>query len=202
MIIVLQKKNSCSWWPWQQWCLRCWWINTNYFRFPPRWTCFLWSIKIAFTTTFTGSACRFRSSSFYELVQLAQVSNFATTRVAHSIWKHLRVLCQLQSYLPTNVGKNDAKTIFTLWRLEKIFRRRMALFASNISEFNFKRNVAKPAVVTRTFFRHLNIVALKVCRVDNTCIICFCRKWISSSGKELLHFHWLIFTSGKAIKRH
>ena len=68
----------------------------------------------------------------------------------------------------------------------------MALFASNISEFNFKRNVAKPAVVTRTFFRHLNIVALKVCRVDNTCIICFCRKWIFFSGKELLHFHWLI----------
>ena len=68
----------------------------------------------------------------------------------------------------------------------------MASFASNISEFNFKRNVAKPAVVTRPFFRHLNIVALKVYRVDNTCIICFCRKWILSSGKELLHFHWLI----------
>ena len=36
----------------------------------------------------------------------------------------------------------------------------MALFACDISEFNFKRNAAKPEVVTRTFFRHLNIVAL------------------------------------------
>lgn len=134
---------------------------------------------------FYWSACHFRSSSFYKLVQLAQVSNFATTRVAKSI------LYQLQSYLPTNTGKNDAKTIFTFWRLEKIFRWRIALFASDISEFNLKRNVAKPAVVTRTFFRHLNIVALKVCQVDNTCIICFCQKWILSSGKELLHFHWL-----------
>ena len=107
----------------------------------------------------TGSACRFRSSSFYEL---AQISNFATTRVAHSIWKYLRVLYQLQSYLPTNIAKNDAKTIFTFWRLEKIFRRRMTLFASDISVFNFKRNAANPAVVTRTFFRHLNIVALHV----------------------------------------
>ena len=67
----------------------------------------------------------------------------------------------------------------------------MALFASNISEFNFKRNAAKPAVVTRTFFRHLNIITLKVCRIDNTCITCFCRKWILFSGTELLHFHWL-----------
>ena len=54
-----------------------------------------------------------------------------------------------------------------------------------------KEMLAKPAVVTRTFFRHLNIVALKVCRVDNTCMICFCRKWILSSGTKLLHFHWL-----------
>ena len=34
-----------------------------------------------------------------------------------------------------------------------------------------KEMLQKPAVVTRTFFRHLNIVALKVCRVNNTCII-------------------------------
>ena len=67
----------------------------------------------------------------------------------------------------------------------------MALFPSDISEFNFKRNAAKAAVVTRTFFRHLNIVVLKVCRVDNTCIIFVLSKADFIFRNKLLHFHWL-----------
>ena len=124
-------------------------INSKHLRFPPRWTCFLWSIEIAFTTAFTGSACRFRTSTTGPGFEFCDHRGCTLDLKILCI---LRVLYQLQSYLPTNIGKNDAKTIFTLWRLERIFRRWMAMFSGVISEL--KRTAAKPSVVTRTFFRH------------------------------------------------
>ena len=180
-----------------QWSLANQGTNTYRFWFPPRWTSFIWRVKVSFASFHWRRRCC--SCVLDKVVQLALISNLMATWVANMIWKSQAILHQGKSNLTNNFAQNNSKALLPFRRFESIFWWRVALLGE-ISELNFEGNSTKPTVVIRTLTGHY---ALYVAGYDSSAphVLVFAGSHCQQLLNKLIFIGYLLI-SGNAVKRN